>query len=174
MEAGIWFGSSPSSEQNVYVSGSGDFDTSLNLSHYDDSVALPANSTLRLYQAVSAGGKGDKGDPGEPAARRVQVVQAASAATDTAGVLSITLPADYATYHDLSIAGWETADDVMFGHDLPTAVLAAQTQTRNVTIMGNPAAQGAANASWNPATRVLTATQSRNAPWRIISAELHD
>ena len=89
-------------------------------------------------------------------------------------MISVTLPTDYATYHDLSIAGWETADDAMFAHDIPTDLLAAQTQARTLAIAGNPGAAGAASATWDPSTRLLAAVQSRNAPWRIIKAELHD
>ena len=106
--------------------------------------------------------------------RATSTVLAAEAAADTAGGISVTLPADYATYHDLSIAGWETADDAMFAHDIPTDLLAVQTQTRTLTIAGNPGAAGAASATWDPSTRLLAAVQSRNAPWRIIKAELHD
>ena len=157
---------------------------------FDDSffISRASNGDLLVYSTSSAvapmplrvtgfaitGPKGDKGDPGDSAVRRSRVIQAPVAAADTAGVASITLPADYATYHDLSIAGWETADDSMFAHDIPTDILAAQTQTRSLTIAGNPGAGGATVASWDPSTRVLTATQQRNAPWRIIKAELHD
>ena len=106
--------------------------------------------------------------------RRFSTVLAAENASDTAGVLTITLPVGYETYHDLSFGGWETADDSLFAHDIPTELLASQNAPRNITISGNPGAAGATIARWDPSNRTFTATQQRNAPWRIVYAELHD
>ena len=106
--------------------------------------------------------------------RRFSTVLAAEDASDTAGVLTITLPVGYETYHDLSFGGWETADDSLFAHDIPTELLASQNAPRNITISGNPGAAGATIARWDPSNRTFTATQQRNAPWRIVYAELHD
>ena len=90
------------------------------------------------------------------------------------GVASITLPADYATYHDLNIALFESQDNALADHDIRTSILAAQRGQIEITVAGNPGVAAAASITWNPQTRVVTALSQRNAPVRIVYAELHD
>ena len=92
----------------------------------------------------------------------------------SAGVTTVTLPADYQRYRTLEIASYETADQSLGEAAFATVLLAAQTAETELTIIGNPGAGGSALAMWNPATRVLTALQQRNAPHRLVYAELHN
>ena len=111
------------------------------------------------------------------AAPRSSILQAAvdvSGGQANLGAASITLPADYATYRDLNIAIFESQDDSLSDHDLSTRLLAAQTRQIEITVAGNPGVAAAAKITWNSATRVITAVQERNAPTRIVFAELHD
>ena len=124
------------------------------------------------------GDKGDKGDPGVVPVRRTREILApvdVSSGAATLGVNVITLPADYATYHDLNLGVFETQEDALSDHDFSTKLLAAQTGTSiELTISGNPGAPAAAKVTWNPTARTITAIDERNAPVQIVYAELHD
>ena len=93
---------------------------------------------------------------------RSQNIQRAVDGSDVAGVASITLPADYATYRTLSVTLWRTSVDRVDPLEIATKFLAAQTANRS--IYTDDAVIG-----WNPSTRVLSTPNQR-----IIYAELHD
>ncbi|MCY4599760.1 MAG: hypothetical protein OXF27_07560 [Acidobacteria bacterium] len=112
-----------------------------------------------------------------PAAPKSRIVQAAvdvSGGGANLGVASIVLPADYATYRDLNLALFESQDDALADHDIRTTLLAAQRGQVEITVAGNPGVAAAASVTWNPQTRTITALSQRNAPVRIVYAELHD
>lgn len=111
------------------------------------------------------------------APRAPRVLQAAvdvSGGGSNLGAASITLPANYATYHDLNIALFESQDNALADHDIRTSILAAQRGQVEITVAGNPGVAAAASVTWNPQSRVVTALTQRNAPVRIVYAELHD
>ena len=102
-------------------------------------------------------------------------LQAAVAGGDTAGVASVTLPTDFATFRSLTMAIWEVAGDEIATHDIRTAVIAAQRTATTFVFTGNPDATGAIRIAWNPATRVFAGVTGRNiSAIRFIFAELHD
>ena len=94
---------------------------------------------------------------------RSTVIQAAVPGSDTAGVSSITLPANYATYKTLTLVMWDHSGDKINSSDFPVAILTAQTEKIHL-------AEGfVADIDWNPTTRQIDHTEDR-----IIYAELHD
>ena len=108
-------------------------------------------------------------------AKAPRELQAGVAGGDAAGVDRIVLPADFATFHDLSLAIWENNGDEITSHDVRTSVLAAQRADSVLTFMGNPEATAAIRLTWTPATRTLVAVTGRNiSAIRFIYAELHD
>ena len=100
------------------------------------------------------------------------VLQAAVNGGDTAGVTSITLPANYATYRGIGLTAWERNEDRIVTGSLQTAMLSAQTANRVIVIAGNPTGNAGARVTlnWNPTTRALGLAQQD----RIIHALLHD
>ena len=115
-------------------------------------------------------------DPAAPVPRS-RIVQAAvdvSGGGANLGVASVVLPADYATYRDLNLALYESQDAALADHDIRTILLAAQRGQVEITVAGNPGVAASAGITWNPGTRTITALTQRNAPVRIVYAELHD
>ena len=105
------------------------------------------------------------------------VLQAAADGGNTAGVTTITLPANYATYRTVEIAAWHNSnrqqENRIVDSYFRTAMLAAQTANRTIVLAGTPGAQNNSNlisATWNPTTRTISLNQSD----RIIFASLHD
>lgn len=66
-----------------------------------------------------------------PAPKADMVLQAAVAGADGAGTVSVTLPANFATWKTLRSAAWEASDRVRIC-DTPTALLAAQTNNFDI------------------------------------------
>ena len=101
------------------------------------------------------------------------VLQAAVNGSDTAGVTSITLPTNYATYRDLTVVAWGNETDRIVQGEIVTAALAAQTIGRTIVLSGNFDATNAspqARGTWNPTTRVFAIQGSE----RILYASLTD
>ena len=101
-----------------------------------------------------------------------RVLQAAVDGSDTAGVATITLPADYEDYHHLTIGVWGISNDRILETEFLTNLLAVQTANRNLTI-GYQNNRNGAQATWNPTTRVLTSAGSPN-HCRFIYVALED
>ena len=89
-----------------------------------------------------------------------RVIQAAVAASDTAGVLSITLPANFEdTYRTLKITWWHRGSDTYGETDLALAPLALLRSATNVDLAGTPAnSRQAILGSYAPSTRIFTTT----------------
>ena len=94
-----------------------------------------------------------------------RVLQAAVAGSDSAGATSVTLPADYADYHHLSLGIWEGGQDAIAVEDIPVPVLAANPAA---TIRDQTSARQNLVLVWNRGTRALSTTS----PDRIIYAAL--
>lgn len=153
-----------------YVDGSVDFD------------ALAAAVADRLLPALPIlGSRNDKvakfsGNnlTWEADAKATVILQAAADGGDSAGVTSITLPADYVLYKHLDIALWENKQDVIVETEFSTAILAVQSATRTLNVGGyihtTSNENRTVNITWNPTTRTLTALTSD----RIIYAALVD
>ena len=121
-------------------------------------------------------------DPNGPAApvvgpRADNIIQAAVNGADNAGVTSITLPADYATYKKLHLALWEASEDSLVEHVSSTAVLAINAVSGGRTIIaggriGGRQGQGGQplTLTWTASTRVLALGGGD----RIIYAALED
>lgn len=121
-------------------------------------------------------------DPNGPAApvvgpRADNIIQAAVNGADNAGVTSITLPADYATYKKLHLALWEANEDSLVEYVSSTAVLAINAVSGGRTIIaggriGGRQGQGGQplTLTWTASTRVLALGGGD----RIIYAALED
>ena len=107
--------------------------------------------------------------PVEPKPPRI--IQAAVNSTNTAGVTSITLPTDYATYRGLEMVAWTaTGNGLALPIEVGVAYLAAQTANRNMVVKGTPGARNDVVMTWSPTARTLTLAGGA----RIHYAELHD
>ena len=136
---------------------------------------LPDLTEGQIWVADSSGNPvaEDAPTPGEP--RPPNTLQAAVQGSDTAGVASITLPANYTDWRSLTLSIWENAADESASHDIATEVLAAATEVNTFVFTGNPGATGAIRLSWNPTTRVISAVTGRNvSALRITFAQLHE
>ena len=93
------------------------------------------------------------------------VLQDPVVGSDTAGVVSLTLPANYTNYKHLSLAVWEGGQDAVVFEDIMPAVLAINP---TLNIRDQTSARQNINLQWNASRRTLTTTS----PDRFIYAAL--
>lgn len=108
-----------------------------------------------------------------PVIGRLDVRQPAVAGGDSAGVASLTLPANYDTYQELTLTMWIISDDRVANVTIPTAVLAAQTAAQNIVYATRANRNNSMWLTWTPSTRVLV-DGAQSGGGRIIYASLSD
>ncbi|MCY4670321.1 MAG: hypothetical protein OXC29_20320 [Rhodococcus sp.] len=108
---------------------------------------------------------------------RELVLQAPVATGSAAGVTSVTLPVDYATYEYLEIVGYVSGDGTQASGsvNVQTAWLAVQTDASNTRLGIDTAEDGDQQyVTWTPSTRTIGRGGQTNTRLRIVSARLHD
>ena len=96
-------------------------------------------------------------------------LQEAVEASNSAGVTSITLPENYADWEALHIYGFDTIEAHIYGDQIDTAMLAVQSNQKNVVISGSPGAnKNQGEFSWTRSNRTIDLSGAD----RIIYAQL--